>query len=530
MRKSRVFILALSVLLSLSCSALGLSPTNGDLTTPTPIQSTTSPTETLQATGTPAFTPTPVFTPTLTPTPEPTGAPEQEYSVRYHPDHALYVGDQVSLEVIAPPGVDVSEQRVTVSISEPAGEQLGPLEFGPFGIEQRMQATFSWAWDTAELEPGSYTLTYSLDPEDYQWQESVVLNPFSALPPPEPYAEWASAESECCTVHYITGTDADRDLDWLLERIDGIARQAAREIGVELQEPLNLTLLPRVLGHGGFAGDGISVSYLDRNYAGSSFEMVLHHEMVHILDARLGGELRPTLLVEGLAVYLSGGHFKPEAILARAAALLEIDEGEFAGDMGWYQPLESLADNFYPAQHEIGYLQAAALVKFMISTWGWEAFNDFYRDIHPHPSGSHARAIDQALQYHFKLSFSQLEQMFLEELSRQEVTAEDIHDIQLTIEFYESVRRYQQHLDPSAYFMTAWLPDRREMQERGLVADFVRRPSAPANIILEEMLVDAHQHLVARRYETAGLVLANLHVELDNQVLHPAPVYEETLW
>jgi hypothetical protein len=525
MRKLPVFILALILLLSLSCRAIGLAPLDEEdpAETPTPNQPTPSLTEPqLPPTGTATFTPTPFFTPT----PE----PEPSFTVRYHPDHALYAGDQVSLEVIAPSEIDVSGQSVTVSISEPVEEQLGPVEFRPFGIEQRMQATFFWAWDTDGLEPGSYTLNFSIEPDRYQWQESLVLNPASALPPPEPYAEWESVENECCSVHFISGTEAERDLEWLLERIDQVAQEASQAMGVELEEQISVTLLPRVLGHGGFAGDGISVSYLDRNYAGSSFEMVLHHEMVHILDARKGGELRPTLLVEGVAVYLSGGHFKPEPILSRAAALLELSGGEFTGDMGWYLTLESLADDFYPAQHEIGYLQAAALVKYMVNAWGWEAFEAFYRDIRSHPSGSHAIMIERALQKHFQVSFSQLEEMFLEELKRQKVTSEDIQDVRLTVEFYESVRRYQQHLDPSAYFMTAWLPDRNEMRERGIVADFVRRPAAPANIILEGMLVDAHQHLLAGRYQAAELALANLQVELDSQILETAQTYEETLW
>jgi hypothetical protein len=531
MKKLRVFILALFVLLSLSCRTLGLFPAGVDSTrqTSTPTPPTPSLTETpLPPTATPTYTPTVLFTSTPSLTPEPTPDPGPAFSVRYHPDHALYAGDQVSLEVIAPPGMDFSEQQVTVTVSEPGVDELGPVEFQSFGIEGRIQATFWWAWDTRELEPGAYTLTYSVEPGGFQWQESVLLQPAAALPPPEPYAEWASVESECCTVHYITGTEAEGDLDWLLEHIDRVAEGASRQMGTGLEERISVTLLPRVLGHGGFAGEGISVSYLDRNYAGSSFEMVLHHEMIHILDRRLGGELRPTLLVEGLAVYLSGGHFKPEPILPRAAALLEIQDGEFAGDRGWYQPLETLADNFYPAQHEIGYLQAAALVKFMVNTWGWEAFNDFYRDIRPHPSDSQARAIDEALQAHFDLRLSQLEGMFLEELARQEFTGDDIQDVRLTVEFYESVRRYQQHLDPSAYFMTAWLPDRDEMRQRDIVADFVRRPMDPANIILEEMLVDAHQHLVDGRYQAAEMVLANTRVDLERYIMETDPAYEET--
>jgi hypothetical protein len=210
----------------MSCKAIGLLPTIGDGTgeAPIPTRTTLTPTETrLPPTGTPTLTATPSFTQTPTHTPEPTGVPEPSFTVRYHPDDALYAGDQVSMEIIAPPELDLSGQSITVSISEPDLMELGPVEFGPFGIEQRMQATLWWSWDTSLLEAGSYTLTYSVDPVGYQWQESVVLNPPSALPPPEPDAEWTSTESACCTVHYITGTDAERDLDWLLEQIDEVA-------------------------------------------------------------------------------------------------------------------------------------------------------------------------------------------------------------------------------------------------------------------------------------------------------------------
>ncbi len=133
-------------------------------------------------------------------------------------------------------------------------------------------------------------------------------------------------------------------------------------------------LLPRLLGHGGFASREIAVSYLDRNYMAGDEATILHHEIIHILDSRLGGDLRPSALVEGLAVYLSGGHFKPEPILPRAAALLPAEPGCVAWSAGstplppsapaegcgidGYIPLRRLIDNFYFEQHEIGYLEA----------------------------------------------------------------------------------------------------------------------------------------------------------------------------
>ncbi len=156
----------------------------------------------------------------------------------------------------------------------------------------------------------------------------------------------------------------------------------------------------------------------------------------------LGGDLKPSMLVEGLAVYLSGGHYKPEPLLPRLAALLPPEAGcmpvaqALAGGsaqavssrlcgLNRYIPLEDLLDHFYFAQHEIGYLEAGSLVEFMVDTWGWTAFSSFYRDIHPlenptaQPAGtdlSQSRAVEAALQRHFGLTLAQLEARFLASL------------------------------------------------------------------------------------------------------------------
>jgi hypothetical protein len=438
-----------------------------------------------------------------------------DFTIRYHPDGPLYVTDLVSLEVIAPPAIDLADREVKVEVLAPQPADFGSARFGPYGIAGRSQATFSWVWDTTSLSSGEYSLHFSVQPDGPDWLETVTLHPQDDLPPPEPRARWATAESECCLVHYITGTESARDLPVLLEIAAEQARLASRRMGgLEFSEPITITLLPRVLGHGGFAGREIYVSYLDRNYAGSDFAQVLHHEMVHILDGRLGGELRPSLLVEGLAVYLTRGHFKIEPLLPRAAALLEL---------GWYLPLLPLSDDFYASQHEVGYLQAAALIQYMVNTWGWPAFSDFYRDIHPHPSGRHSDAIDAALQQHYGLTFAQLEHRFLAELHRLHLLPDMQADLRLSVLYYETVRRYQQALDPSAYFLTAWLPDGETMRERGLVADYLRRPQEPDNLALEQQLVQADAHLLAGDYQQAERLLVEINRTLAEIESHSPP-------
>lgn len=482
------------------------------------------------STNTPAFTDTPQPVPSLTST-----LVQEEYEVRFHPDGGLFVGDQVSIEVISPIGTDMSGKQVTLMKD---GELLARSEFGAYGIAGRTQATLLWVWDTSGELPGEYQLTYSIEPGGRTWTETIFLLPQDELPFPGLQATWATAESDCCLIYYITGTAAERDLEILLDSLDSQSVKASQLMGVELTQPIEVIFLPRVLGHGGFASNGIWISYLDRNYTGSNSEIVFHHEMVHVLDGRLGGELRPTLLVEGLAVFLSGGHFKQETLIPRAAALLPAEPGCIPVDQVQIEPqstqevcgldrylsLTPLLDDFYNAQHEIGYLQAGALVEYMVDRWGWETYDAFYRDIHNQPlaaedvqeiGGPQFQALNAALSQHFDLTVEQLEADFLETLREQKVTYEAAQDVYLSVLYYDTIRRYQQLMDPSAYFLTAWLPDGEQMRERKIVADYLRQPAKDENLALEALLLSAYQELLASRYEQAESFLEVIRLVLD---------------
>lgn len=510
---------------------------------PAPEYSTpvSSPTERIRQ-FTPTLVNTEVVQDTLTPTLEPTSTPEPEpepetpFEVKIHPDGPLYVGDWVSLEVIDDSGDVLAGRSIDVRGGEAGALLVEGEGFSPFGVGGRTQATLMWAWDTTGLEAGSHQLHLSVQPDGYEWTETITLNSRDEMPSIERDAHWVQAESDCCVVHYISGTAAERDVDELLRIVDEHVAQVGQQLGYELEQPLSFTFFPRVLGHGGFAQEDISVAYLDRNYAGSNPEIVLHHEIVHALDARIGAELRPTIFSEGLAVYLSGGHFKQEPLLARAAALLEAqpgcaqadvwtsDLGQKACALDLYLPFNQLLDDFYFEQHEIGYLQAAALVEFIVETWGWEAFSAFYRDIHlvkdaPRDSeledGSHALAIDTALRDHFDISVGELEGMYLEALQAIWLTSEHVLDVRSSVAFYETVRRYQNLLDPSAFFLTAWLPDNTHMRESGIVADYLRHPVDAENLALEVMLVTADDYLTVDEYQPAGEILTGVNAVLE---------------
>jgi len=475
------------------------------------------------------------------------------FTVRLHPDGPVYAGDLVSFEVISPPGVDLQDKTAEIIVDTGQGTHTLNEKFGYFGLGNRSQATFTWAWDTSGLAAGDHNVYFSIKPHGPTWTETVTIHPRSQVPPPEPKAAWATAKTACCVIHYITGTAVERDLPKLLEIANQQARDVSQKFQTNISEPIEITILPRVLGNGGFTTREIAVTYLDRDYGGDGTDIIIHHEMVHLLDARLGGEVRPTLLVEGLAVDLSGGHFKPEPLMPRAAALLAAQAGCQPVDLqslgsatpvaskpcslDMYIPMEKLADNFYLSQHEIGYLEASALVEFMVKTWGWPAFSAFYRDIHSQPEptrngpqtgvpqqigGPQYRAINAALQSHFGLSFQALDERFLQALSQEELTPQNVADVRLTLGYHDAIRRYQQLLDPSAYFLNTWLPDMVQMRQRGIVADFLRRPSVTENLALETMLAAADRDSRSGDYASLDRRLKAINAVLAGVANHNA--------
>ncbi len=427
-------------------------------------------------------------------------APVEPYTVITHPDGHLFVGDLVSFEILAPG--EMSGQAVSVSFN---GLELASTTFAPYGIGGRVQGTFWWVWDTTGLKPGRHVLTFSLA-DGYEWQEQIRLYPASRLPVSEAEAAWASRDTECCIIHYITGTDAARDLDNLVAVADRESAEVSAQFGTALQERIPLIFMPRVIGHGGFAWNGVYISYLDDNYVGNELEMVLHHEFVHYYDGWIGGEYLPSIFREGLAVYFSGGHFKPEPIRERAAALLDLD---------WYIPLATLADDFYNQQHDVSYLEAAALVQYFHETYGPGSFTEFYRTITPLEGKTDSQVLDAALQLEYSLGLVELEAGFLDYLAAQVVTDEIRWDLELTVADYDLVRRYQSLLDPSAYFLTAWLPDGQLMRDRGILADLTRKPTSWKNLLVEEMISRANTALFSEEYKSAERLIRRANLVLD---------------
>ena len=515
---------------TLACNTLAptpVAPTRpaATLTAPAPTNTSAVAVATLASpTAAPATATLATDAPPAAPTEAPTLAAGYQLSpasIHFHPDPQLYSGDIASIEVVAEGApANWSGAAVRLYIGERSDEPLARGNFTRYGLGGRLQATFTWVWDTAGrsgpqtvivvVSPGP--IPGETTPPEQELAVSVTLLPAEARPQPEPEAQWAEAESACCLFHYLTGTAAARDIDVIRAQADAAFAHVSATLGITREQKVGFTLVSRLLGHGGFASSEISLSYLDRNPAVTELFSVFAHEGTHILDRQIA-TVRPTMMVEGLAVYVAGGHFKTEPLDARAAAVLALDR---------YIPLTDLANGFYPAQHEIGYLEAGAFINYLVARDGWPTFKGMYATFQSAPTD--AAMLDAALRAHYNVTLADMEAEWLAFLRAQPADPAQVEDLRLTVALFDTLRRYQQLKDPAAYFLSAWLPDGREARRRNIVGDFVRHPLAPDNIALEAMLDAAGMNLHAGVYAATADLLAAVNTALDAGDLNAAPL------
>jgi hypothetical protein len=437
-----------------------------------------------------AGTPSPAL-PTLTPSAVPTASPPTPGSryglaivdFRLHPDGPLYAGDRLSFEVEvrnvgrAPlTGGQVELQRGGPGGEEILAEALLP-ELAP-GASHRV--VWTWAWHAPE--PGTFSIVAVAWGDgvgmgaEARWTQRVTLRPREALPEPERRARWAQARSRCCTHVYLTGTAAEADLARLMAWADEMEAAVRIRLGLSTSPPIYVVWIPRLLGHGGFAfGDSLILTYPVADRLPVDLPTILRHEMVHRMTCSLIGRENclwhlPALITEGLAVFIAGGHYRPEPLTQRAAALLR---------MGGWIPLEELVEDFYAHPHEIGYLEAGAFVEELVREGGWPRFLTFLRSLERRPGESDRTVLDRALRDVYHQGIHGIESRWREALEQLPPDPEQAADLQFLWAFFEALRAYQRKYDPSAYFLRAWLPDWRQAAREGIVADFMRAPDSP---------------------------------------------------
>jgi len=468
-----------------------------------------------------AVTPTaPPATVTSSPAPTDTVTPPIDLAVTadglfLYPVPYVVDGDRMTIQVIpeVPPSVNWEDVTVHVLLD---GQALTSGNLVWQSLASRPEALFEWAWDTTG-QTGEHELQVVLDQEDLiqagdenpdnnRLTTAVTIQSINVRSAAEVNAAWVVAENDCCRVHTVTGTAAYRDLPDLLRLLDDAARQAAARLDEPLQQKIEIYFVDRVFGQGGYAGSAVVISYLDRQYNGQGLYETLVHESVHVIDRQFAPR-RISFLAEGVAVWATGGHYKPEDLNTRNAALIAIDE---------YVPLAELANDFYPVQHEIGYLEAGGFVEYLVNTYGWTRFRDFYSDVTLDDANTPADALDINLQTYYNKTLTEIETEWRDYLHGLEMPETAVTDLATTIRYYDVMRRYQMRYDPTAYFLTAWLPYPEDVEEYGNPADLTRRPHTEVNVTLEAMLASADEALRSGNYNSASVLLDSITRVLDN--------------
>nr|MBN1228332.1 hypothetical protein [Anaerolineae bacterium] len=492
-------VAAALVLSALACNPLAA------VITPTPEESgalpTASPYPSITPTVASILLPTPL-PPPLTPTPEYAWLPGE---VRVFPGAAHYPGDLLTIEVAV---VNIS----TLPASSVESAMLlvnDDLVFsGPDIVYSPLRENaliFRWAWDTTGLPTGPYRVAIIIPASgDFSGQRIdfvVNLDPETARPLREQDARWVTQYTPCCVLRYITDTAAERDIDALIVQTENAITYVEETLGLTIaNKPIPITFIDNIWGNGAYASGELVLSYIDRAYTTLHLPSTLRHEAVHwAMRPVNAGAL--SLLSEGIAVYVAGGHFKEEPIPERAAALVEL---------GYYVPLAELTADFWSYQHETAYLEAAGLVAYLVQTHGLESFIDLYA-YQANNAASEAEKLNEALLAVYNLSLEEVEVDYLDWLAQQ-YPGDQTDDLRLTIELFNTIRRYQMLYAP----YQESLPPAVLAAENGQVGEFLRESTLPFNVALEAMLVSANNSLLAGDYVYAERLLAIINSAFDD--------------
>jgi hypothetical protein len=485
----------------------------------TPPQVTAVPTITTEPTivAVPSVTDTPtaIPVPTNTPAAVPVDLSLTLGGVVLLPVPKIYEGDFVTFKIapILPDGVGSNDVRVQILVDN---EQILKEILNWRSLGGETYGLYEWAWNTTG-QTGQHTITVIVDPDDRiqigdenpnnnQVIINVTINPRSDLSAIDANAAWVTASNNCCTLHVVTGTAAYRDLSQLLTTVDAAFLEASNRLTEPFNQKYDVYFIDRVLGQGGYASGAMVISYLDRNYTGGGVYEVLVHEAVHLIDHTFAPN-RITFLAEGVAVWVTGGHYHREDLGRRVAALIEL---------GAYVPLAQLIDNFYPAQHEISYLEAGGLINYLVEIYGWDQVRDFYSDTTVYDGTSLSSSVDINFQLYFGKTLAEIEAEWISYVQGLPRDPQETADLQTTIRYYDVMRQYQEKFDTTAYYLSAWLPSPAEVERLGITADLTRHPETATNIALESLLLSAHAALDARDYDRANGLLDSVIRVLDN--------------
>jgi hypothetical protein len=324
--------------------------------------------------------------------------------------------------------------------------------------------------------------------------------------PPRIDHTWSISESKHFRFHYVPDTAAARDLNQLGRLAEATLQRTSNLLGAEFDAQMSIYLIPRIFWQGGaaYSGKVQLISYLDRNYTAIETWSYFAHEGTHalaqdLLQPKEDGGGPDGVLVEGLAVWASDGHYRQEPIDAWAAVVADSDE---------YIPLSELrAGPFYDFQHETSYLEGASFVKFLVAQYTLGKFKELY-GLATGEEG-HDEALVEDL---YGKGYATLEEDWLAYLDGLSPAPEQADTWHLKVRAFDLMRRYQTDLDADARI----LPDTSPPEwTTDTLKIFLHRLNAPTNVVFETTLIEAQERLRNGDLSGAAGLLDDIEAALD---------------
>jgi len=418
-------------------------------------------------------------------------------AVRAYPGPEHYAGDILTFEIL----VISDETQTAVPVTLRLDDQE-PTEVSAELLFNSM--ILPLALDTSDLI-GSHTvrITTTLGNSHINELYSFDVLPASERPAQEANAKWMVNEIDCCVLHYVSGTAAARDIGSIAENFQQAAQDFSAITGEKFDKHLEVYIIDRSWGNGGFGGDGqLVISYTDRYYGptigAECLETLARHEFTHAAGVGAFGD-GIDFNYEGLAVYVAGGHYKPEPLAQRGAALF---------DLGYYVPVGQSLE-----QHELAYLYPAAMLTYIVETYGADALWKFFAADADTSDGQPA-TLEAAIQSTFGISLTEFDADFRTWLESGD-PGEQLDDLRLTIELQDLRRTYQDTYAPPPYFFLGKAEDILARTEYLPVV--LREAHAPPNIVIELIIANAQQAIIDSDYSKAEQLIDALKEVLSTQ-------------
>jgi len=410
-------------------------------------------------------------------------------TVHAYPGPKHFEGDILSFEIRNNRSIPDAEERAQLRLDNAA----------PFEVSGK------WSYNNVLLLPlaldttgltGRHTLHIStkngLIDETYAFE----VAPADERPANEENFSWLVTETGCCQFHYISNTAAARDIDFITEQFQQASEQVASITGGSLKAKLKVHLIDRIWGNGGFAGaDGLVISYTDRYYGPTieekGLENLARHELTHVTNLPgLTGD-GVFFSAEGIAVYVAGGHYKPEPLAERGAALY---------DLGYYVPVGEWKSI---DQHELSYLYTAAVLAYIAETYGSEKLWEFLTT-DPHPGDGQPAPLASGIQTAFGIPMEQFDRNFQAWLAGKD-PGEQLDDLRLTVQLQELRRKYQNTYAPPPDIIAGGEADTVARTE--FLPVLIREADMPANVATELLIADAQRAIVDGDYTQAEVLI-----------------------